>query len=283
MAPNVSVITPCHNDGRYLQRNIESVRQSGRDYEHIIVDDGSTDPGTLELLDSIADERVLVLHKARSGPASARNHGIRQASGRYILNLDADDMATSAPFEHGTQVLDRNESVDVVYGDYEYFGAVHRTIRALEFCPFKMLFSNHVGIGSLYRRSAWEAVQGYAETGMIYEDWQFWLKILAKGGGFRRVDATFFRYFVRPSGKSFSDDRRYRTGFNQIRDSLPELYAPESLRRLAQASNLGPYERLYIQHAVPLLKRGRRSSLGKRLSWLVWTVARSQAHPVSQR
>jgi glycosyltransferase involved in cell wall biosynthesis len=281
MAPIVSVITPCHNDGQYLRRNIESVRQSGRDYEHVIVDDGSTDRGTLDLLNDLSDQRIRVLHKSRSGPASARNHGIRHARGRYILNLDADDMATSAPFEHGVQILDQDADVDVVYGSYENFGAVHRTIQALEFCPFKMLFSNHVGIGSLYRRSSWEAVQGYAEAGMIFEDWHFWLKILAKGGSFRKVNATFFRYFVRPSGKSFSDDRQYRRGFNQIRDSLPDLYKPDSLRRLASLSDIGVYDRLYIQYALPLLKQGRRTPLGKRMAWFASAHLRHRANPAS--
>lgn len=281
MTPRVSVITPCHNDGHYLERNIESVRRSGSDYEHVIVDDGSTDLATLDLLSRIGDDRVRVFHKPCGGPASARNYGVARARGRYLLNLDADDMATAVPFTAGAQLLDEDPQVDVVFGDYETFGAVARVIRTSEFCPFRLLFRNCVGVGSLYRRSAWTAAQGYAENGMIYEDWHFWLKVLAQGGGFRHVDGVFFRYFVRSSGKSFADDRRYLTGFRQIRESLPELYAPDNLRQLARSSGVGRMERLYLQYLMPLVMRGRRTAFGKRLSWLAATHIRRSPLPSS--
>ena len=89
----VSVIIPVYNVKPYLERCVQSVvRQTYKDLEIILVDDGSTD-GSGELCDEIAlsDSRILVVHQENQGLSGARNTGIRQASGDYIAFLDSDD------------------------------------------------------------------------------------------------------------------------------------------------------------------------------------------------
>ncbi|MBQ6527691.1 MAG: glycosyltransferase family 2 protein, partial [Clostridia bacterium] len=90
--PLVSVIMPCYNDGKYIAESVASL--SGQTYsnlELIIIDDGSDDPETVAALDKIAFPKLKVLHTNHVGPAGARNCGIAQAKGVYILPLDADD------------------------------------------------------------------------------------------------------------------------------------------------------------------------------------------------
>lgn len=93
--PLVSVITPVYNAARWLPATLASVRtQTLTDWEHILVDDGSTD-GSLEILETAAreDARFRVLRMERnSGPAVARNHALNAAQGRFIAILDADDL-----------------------------------------------------------------------------------------------------------------------------------------------------------------------------------------------
>ena len=91
--PDISVIVPCFNAGRYLSVCLESLRaQREPDIEMIFIDDGSTD-ATGAMLDAFAaqDARAKVLHIENSGVSAARNRGLKLATGRYIAFVDADD------------------------------------------------------------------------------------------------------------------------------------------------------------------------------------------------
>jgi teichuronic acid biosynthesis glycosyltransferase TuaG len=93
-APTISVITPAYNAARFLPAHLESVRgQTWTDFEHVIVDDGSTDE-TPGILGSAAadDPRVRVLRQVNSGAHAARNAALAAATGRYVAFLDADDL-----------------------------------------------------------------------------------------------------------------------------------------------------------------------------------------------
>lgn len=91
--PKYSVIIPVYNCIPYLELCIDSIlAQSIRDFELLLVDDGSTD-GSGELCDrlSLRDPRIRVFHKPNGGAASARNMGIENAAGEYLLFIDSDD------------------------------------------------------------------------------------------------------------------------------------------------------------------------------------------------
>ena len=88
----VSVIMPCYNDGKYIKESIESIkRQTYTNWELIIIDDGSDDKETIDILKSIEGEQIKVFHTNHLRPAGARNYGISQANGKYILPVDSDD------------------------------------------------------------------------------------------------------------------------------------------------------------------------------------------------
>ncbi|HOK66546.1 MAG TPA: glycosyltransferase [Anaerohalosphaeraceae bacterium] len=90
--PRVSVIIPTYNRKALLQEAIGSVcRQTFRDFEILVIDDGSTD-GTAQAVSSIKDERLRYFWKENGGVSSARNLGLRKAGGRYITFLDSDDL-----------------------------------------------------------------------------------------------------------------------------------------------------------------------------------------------
>ncbi|MDA5092865.1 glycosyltransferase family 2 protein [Aliiroseovarius sp. KMU-50] len=103
MPHTVSVIIPCFNAARYLERTIASVQaQSFADWEILLADDASTD-GTLELAHSLAksDPRIRVLEAIENGGAArARNRAMQAASGRYLAFLDADDCWRPEKLEH---------------------------------------------------------------------------------------------------------------------------------------------------------------------------------------
>ncbi len=90
----ISVVIPVYNVKPYLERCVNSVlRQTYKDLEIILVDDGSTD-GSSELCDHIVitNKRIRLIHQENQGLSGARNTGIREAKGEYIMFLDSDDM-----------------------------------------------------------------------------------------------------------------------------------------------------------------------------------------------
>ena len=99
MYPSVSIVIPCYNDGKYLREAVSSaLSQTYPHIEVIVVDDYSTDPHTQNILSQLVQEGIKVIktQSGKKGLPAARNTGIAQASGVYILPLDADDKIDAA-------------------------------------------------------------------------------------------------------------------------------------------------------------------------------------------
>src|SRR5207247_5323291 len=116
-APRVSVVIPVFDAGDQLARALESVaRQTYRDFEVVVVDDGSTDRRTLAILEAAAREPGVTVHRTENGgPARARNVAIERARGAYVLPLDADDYLAPAFLERTASLLDADPAPGVVY------------------------------------------------------------------------------------------------------------------------------------------------------------------------
>ncbi|MBO4883602.1 MAG: glycosyltransferase family 2 protein [Lachnospiraceae bacterium] len=111
----ISIIIPVYNAAEYLERSVGSVRkQTYRNLEIITVDDGSKDD-SLKLLNSFAasDSRVKVIHKENGGSSSARNAGLKAATGEYIGFIDADDYIEFDMYENLSRILDEDPKTDV--------------------------------------------------------------------------------------------------------------------------------------------------------------------------
>lgn len=116
--PKVSIIVPVWNTGKSIERMIDSIlKQSFRDFELILIDDGSTD-NTPEVLKKIkaSDDRVVVYSKINGGPSSARNLGVNNSSGKYIQFYDADDEVAPGALKAVVDEIEKNNSDIVVSG-----------------------------------------------------------------------------------------------------------------------------------------------------------------------
>jgi len=197
----VSVVMPCFNHGEYLPEAVASVTSAGReDMELIIVDDGSTDARTRQVIDELAERGTKVIRQENKGLAAARNAGIGASQGKYILPLDADDRLRAGWIDHGIGILDSNPKVGVVYGDAERFGAETGRWVVGTFKAERLLHSNFIHASALYRRSIWEQNGGYDWTMPVQglEDWDFWLGALEHGWQFIYLPEVFFDYRQAP-------------------------------------------------------------------------------------
>ena len=123
--PLVSVIMPVYNTAEYLVEAIESIlMQSLRDFEFIIVDDGSTDASG-EILDRYKDidSRIRVAHQENSGIVVALNKGMRMATGKYIARMDSDDISLPERLARQVAFMDNHPEVGVCGTACRLFGA----------------------------------------------------------------------------------------------------------------------------------------------------------------
>jgi glycosyltransferase involved in cell wall biosynthesis len=199
-APPFAIIIPCYNDGRYLPDALASVRRCEPSlYELIVVNDGSTDPETLQYLASLEQESVRVLHQTNQGMAAARNAGISATTAPYILPLDSDNMLRRTYLTVAKQIFENNPEVDVVYSDLEYFGLKSGIQSLPDPQLYLLLRSNYIDTCSPFRRSLWTTLCGFDEKREVrgIEDWDFWLRAMCRGARFRHITEPLFDYRVR--------------------------------------------------------------------------------------
>ena len=123
--PQVTVVIPAYNAEKYIEETFDSLRaQTLTDWEALIVDDGSTD-ATAQIAEkaSHADARFRLLRQENAGVSAARNHGLSEAQGTYILFLDSDDTLTADSLRAFCGTLDRT-GADAAIGRLQSFGAV---------------------------------------------------------------------------------------------------------------------------------------------------------------
>lgn len=195
----VSVIVPCYKQAQFLEESLQSILdQTYMNWECVIVNDGSPDD-----TENVAkqwcekDMRFKYLYKENGGLSSARNFGIQNASGNYILTLDADDKYDRTFIEKGLKVLNENQEIGVVSS------WIVRFKEAKEICVIKpngkkiedFLFQNAANGTSLFRRKCWKEVGGYDENMKKgYEDWDFYIGVCKNGWQVYSIPEPLFFY-----------------------------------------------------------------------------------------
>jgi glycosyltransferase involved in cell wall biosynthesis len=204
MQPRLSVIIPCFNHGEYLPDAIRSVEEARReDVELIVVDDGSTDSLTCEVIERLKEresDRLTVIRQQNGGLAAARNAGFNAARSSYLLPLDADNRIRPDYIDYGIAILSARPEVGVVYGDAEYFGAKSGRWKMGKFEVERLLEWNYIDACAVVRREVWEQNGGYdgAMPKMGLEDWDMWLGAVSRGWKFAYVPEILFDYRVTP-------------------------------------------------------------------------------------
>lgn len=142
----ISIVMPSYNRQAYLAETIDSIlRQTYKDWELIIVDDGSTDDSSF-LYDyyTAKDKRIKVIYTKHQGIAGARNTGIQEAQGEYIAVMDSDDLMHPDRLKKQLKAI---KNVDLVYSSY-YLGDEHAQITAIHYPPSKVTLDDIRANGS---------------------------------------------------------------------------------------------------------------------------------------
>ncbi len=181
----MSVVTPFFNgDAAFEETAVSVFRQTLRQWEWIIVNDGSTDPKSLETLDRYRgiDPRVTVIDQDNRGPGAARNTGFSAAAADYVMQLDDDDQLEPTALEKLYWFLETNPGFAFAKGYTIGFGAETYIWPNGFHAGDAFLEQNHADVLVMIRRAVALAVGGYDEDNREgLEDWDFWLKLAAAG------------------------------------------------------------------------------------------------------
>ena len=202
MSPLISVIIPCYNLGAYIDETIQSVlAQTVQDFEILVVDDGSTDVHTANLLASASWPRTQVFRTPNGGVARARNTLIQRSSARFLCALDADDKLHPQYFEKALAAFEVAPDLTFVSTRLQMFGEQALVFPENLCCDLPALLTDcPIFSAALVRRDAAVSIGGYDETMTDgNEDWDFWITLLEKGyRGVILPDILF--YYRRRSG-----------------------------------------------------------------------------------
>jgi glycosyltransferase involved in cell wall biosynthesis len=223
-----SIIITCYNLGAYLQEALDSaLAQTHPDFEVLLIDDGSTDPETIKVLDQLAAHpRLRVFRTENQGVARARNYGVVQSSGLYFLPLDADDRILPDYLTRAISVLEETPEAGFVGCHYRIFGDRTGECRPTIYQLPDLLVENVIPIASVVRRSCWDEVGGYSPD-VGFEDWDLWLGILGRGHRGVVIPEILFEYRIRPQSRQSlnTEPNAYQQTLEMIYGRHRDLYA----------------------------------------------------------
>jgi len=176
IAPRISVLIPCYNDGATVEEAVASIVEDEA-VEVIVIDDGSRDRHTIAVLDDLAARgAVRLIRQTNSGVAAALRAGTAVAAAPYVFILNSDDLVERRALAALADALDADPGADFAFGWIHFFGDVDFVARQPAWNPWILLYANRWAISSLYRRDALDAVGGVPE-GTAYEDWDLLLAL----------------------------------------------------------------------------------------------------------
>lgn len=212
----ISIIIPTYNSSQTVCASIDSVLESSiQKLEIIVVDDGSNDDTKTKISSYIKDQQIRYIFQNNKGLAGARNTGIKEAEGEFLVFLDADDVILPGKLEVQKKYLLDNTDVDIVYSHSQWFieddldntrpvnFPVHRGEVTKE-----LIYGNFMHVNSIMvRRSKVIEVELFDEELRELEDWDLWLRMVLSGSKVGFTPGIYSKVRIR-TGSMTSDQQR---------------------------------------------------------------------------
>jgi hypothetical protein len=231
----VSVVIPARNRAQYLEEAVlSSVHQTRPPGEVYVVVDPSED-GTEVVAEKLSrrfGEVRCIFNGKRRGVAESRNQGIVAAASDYVMFLDSDDVLNPRYFEKVAALLDQNPEVGIAYSDYVEFGEQNRVVKLPAFNPKQLLVDCIIMGPAMARRSALEQAGGY-DAEQVFEDWEFWIRVIEKGWSAQGVSEPLYNYRVHQGNRDKESNKKRKEGEDLIYQKHIKLYEHYGIQRTA--------------------------------------------------
>lgn len=193
----ISVVIPLYNKERQIGSTLRTVLgQTYKDFEIVVVDDGSTDGSAAEVAE-FSDPRIRLIHQQNAGVSAARNHGIEEARGEFVALLDADDEWLPDYLASQMELVGKYPQCDVFATNYQFKDTRGRTtptiLRNLPFDGEHGILSNYFEVASsshpplwtstvMARKSAFQSIGGFPGGIKSGEDLLTWARLACRYG-----------------------------------------------------------------------------------------------------
>lgn len=226
----VSIIVPCYKQAQYLPEALDSVlSQSYQNWECIIVDDGSPDD-TAKVAQKYCekDNRFKYVFQENSGLSSARNSGIKNAIGEFILPLDSDDKMASSYVEKCVEIFNSDSSVKVVTCYGQYFGMKDSVFGTDEYKYENFIWRRFLFFcTTMFRKSDFDKTPGF-NPNMKYgmEDFDFWLSIIGSNDKVVQIPEPLFFYRIKDISMNVSMQEHLKESYRQVVLNHLDVFSP---------------------------------------------------------
>lgn len=215
MIPKVSVVMSVYNEEKYLPEAIDSIlSQTFKDFEFIIINDGSTDK-TKEILESYKDKRIRIINNEKNlGLAASLNIGIREARGEYIARMDGNDISLPERLERQINFLCQNSAIGLVGNWINFVDEDRELIKTIQYPTdseeienafLELSHTEMCHASMMVRKQKAESIGFYREKFPNSEDYDFFLRFVEK---YKMANIPEILYLVRVVPNSASTKRR---------------------------------------------------------------------------
>jgi len=218
--PIVSVVIPYYNRFDTIDDTLRSLEwQTFNNFEVIVVDDHSSDRKSIEKLDHLRGAKI-IHQETNQGVSAARNRGIAEAKGKYVVCLDSDDMLEPTFIEKAVIAVEANPDVSLVSTYQDMFGVINELFEKPQYDPIRLFEDNMVITAALFRREAWLQSGGY-KSDIGYEDWEFWLTLAEHGFWGKQIPEPLFMYRTSMQSRYVDDKEVHWNNLKYIRSLHP--------------------------------------------------------------
>ena len=215
----VSVVTPSYQQGRFIERTLESVwRQGPGVVEHIVMDGGSTD-GTVDILERWRDWITFFSGKD-GGQTAAINAGLAMARGEILAYLNSDDIYYDGAIAAAVAAFESDPSIDVVYGDADFIDQDDRILRPYPTEPWSferlLLVCFLCQPAVFFRRRVLEQCGPFDASLSYCMDYEYWLRLGMRGVRFRHLPVRLAASRLHPDTKTLSAPREVHVEINDM-------------------------------------------------------------------
>ena len=195
--PLITVYITNFNYGKFIKKAINSVlSQTFKDYELIIIDDGSQDK-SLNIINEFKNKKnIKIIYQKNKGLVVSNNLALRLSKSKYIMRLDSDDWLDQHALEIMSNILERNDKISLVFPDYYEVnkdGEILRQVRRHDFKKVRLLDQPAHGACTMIRRANLIDIGGYDEEFSCQDGYYLWLKFI-KRYVVRNVNLPLFYY-----------------------------------------------------------------------------------------
>lgn len=288
-----SVILPVYNVEKYLNECVDSIlKQSFKNYEIILVDDGSTDASG-----AICDDyrqkypdTIKVLHKPNGGQADARNKGMEIASGEYIIYLDSDDFLTSDAFLNDVYGEIQNRNSDIVLYKFSKF---HDGTKKMQSCEFSLADISTIAnsdelLLELVKRDAYYGMAWIKafrreisqsnnitfDKDLVCEDMDWYFSLVLSVNKITVIDKSYIAYRQRSGSVTAMVKLRSLTDFLLTLEKWSEIIQSATISETKKKALMGALAKYYSNMLVTYVRlkdRQKKQYIGriKALSYLL--------------